>query len=119
MSKKETETKTVKSQRSTSSRVSPVRIILVILLLLAGLGILLYPTISNLWNEHLHYKLIGNYEAEVAELPDERKEQLMADAASNYSKLIELGKEKEEIDQEIERKFERFMELQELVDKIG
>ena len=51
-----------------------------ILLLLLGLGILLYPTISNLWNEYLHHRMIGNYEAEVAKLPSETKEKLMADA---------------------------------------
>ena len=51
-----------------------------ILLLLLGLGILLYPTISNLWNEYLHHRMIGNYEAEVAQLPDETKNQLMSDA---------------------------------------
>ena len=34
--------------------------------------------------------------------------------------LVEkLGKEKEAVDLEIEQKFERFMELQELVDRIG
>ena len=59
---------------------SKLRILLVILLLLLGLGILLYPTISNLWNEYLHHRMIGNYEAEVAKLPDETKNQLMADA---------------------------------------
>ena len=58
-------------------------------------------------------------EIETLEKRSEELERLMADASSDYSKLIELGKEKEEIDQEIERKFERFMELQELVDKIG
>ena len=58
-------------------------------------------------------------EIETLEKRSEELEHLMADASSDYSKLIELGKEKEEIDQEIERKFERFMELQELVDKIG
>ena len=58
-------------------------------------------------------------EIETLEKRSEELERLMADASSDYSKLIELGKEKEAVDQEIERKFERFMELQELVDKIG
>ena len=58
-------------------------------------------------------------EIETLEKRSEELEHLMADASSDYSKLIELGKEKEAVDQEIERKFERFMELQELVDKIG
>lgn len=78
MSRKRTTEK--KRTRSTSSRISPVRIILFILLLLIGLGVLLYPTISNLWNERLHQKMIGSYEEEVAELPDERKNELLEEA---------------------------------------
>ena len=56
------------------------RLILVILLLIAGLGILLYPTISNLWNERFQSKMIGTYEEEVAELPDEKKQELLEQA---------------------------------------
>lgn len=78
MSRKRTTEK--KRTRSTSSRISPVRIILFILLLLIGLGVLLYPTISNLWNERLHQKMIGSYEEEVAELPDEKKNELLEEA---------------------------------------
>ena len=48
--------------------------------MLVGLGVLLYPTISNLWNEYLHYRQIGSYEIEVSQLPDERIAQLKADA---------------------------------------
>lgn len=78
MSRKRTTEK--ERTRSTSSRISPVRIILFILLLLIGLGVLLYPTISNLWNERLHQKMIGSYEEEVAELPDEKKNELLEEA---------------------------------------
>lgn len=78
MSRKRTTEK--KRTRSTSGRISPVRIILFILLLLIGLGVLLYPTISNLWNERLHQKMIGSYEEEVAELPDEKKNELLEEA---------------------------------------
>ena len=49
-----------------------------------------------------------------AELDDQ-----IAKAASDYPRLLELGREKEALDFELERKFERFMELQELVDKLG
>ena len=80
MSQKITEETQEKRKRSTSGRISPVRIILFILLLLIGLGVLLYPTISNLWNERLHQKMIGSYEEELAELPDERKNELLEEA---------------------------------------
>lgn len=69
-----------KRRRSTSGRVSGVRVLLVILLMLIGLGILLYPTISNLWNERLHQKMIGTYEEEVIKLTDEQKNKLLEEA---------------------------------------
>ena len=70
------------------------------------------------FKEQYDYEHIES-EIEALEKRSEELEQLMADAASNYSKLIELGKEKEAVDLEVEQKFERFMELQELVDRIG
>ncbi len=70
------------------------------------------------FKEQYDYEHIES-EIEALEKRSEELEQMMADAASNYSKLIELGKEKEAVDLQIEQKFERFMELQELVDRIG
>lgn len=69
-----------KRRRSTSGRVSGVRVLLVILLMLIGLGILLYPTISNLWNERLQSKMISTYETVISELPDEQKSELLKNA---------------------------------------
>lgn len=57
-----------------------IRIILFILLMLIGAGILLYPTISNLWNEYLHHKLISGYTEEVEELSPEVKSELLEEA---------------------------------------
>lgn len=57
-----------------------VRIIIAILILLIGAGILLYPTISNLWNEHMHHKMIANYDGTVAKLSDEEKNRLLEEA---------------------------------------
>ena len=71
-------------RQSTSGRFGVIRVLLVILLMLIGLGILLYPTISNLWNERLQQKLISSYEEEVAELSDDRKNELL-EAAYEYN----------------------------------
>lgn len=73
-----------KRRRSTSGRVSGVRVLLVVLLMLIGLGILLYPTISNLWNERLNSKIINYYESEVSQLPSEKKSELL-EAAYEYN----------------------------------
>ena len=40
----------------------------------------------------------------------------IAESATDYPKLVALTKEKEEVDAEIERKMDRFIELQEMVD---
>lgn len=73
-----------KRRRSTSGRVSGVRVLLVILLMLIGLGILLYPTISNLWNQRFQSKMINTYDEEVAHLTDEKKSELLQ-AAYEYN----------------------------------
>lgn len=57
---------------------------------------------------------IEKLEARSAEL-----ETLMAGAATDFPRLMELSKEKDEVDAEIERKMERFIELQEMVDSFS
>lgn len=72
--------KGAKGKSSSSGIGNKVRIILVILLMLIGLGVLLYPTISNMWNEYLQFRQIGNYETEIEQLPNERIIKLLEDA---------------------------------------
>ena len=57
-----------------------VRAILFILLMLIGAGILLYPTVSNLWNERLHHRMITEYDGEVEQLPDAEKARMLEEA---------------------------------------
>ncbi len=54
--------------------------ILLILILLAGLSLLLYPTVSDYWNSFHQSKAIASYAEQVAQLDDDRYEQLWADA---------------------------------------
>ena len=59
-----------------------------------------------------------NIEAEIEKL-EEKSAELevqIAEAATDYPKLMALSKEKEEVDAEIERKMDRYVELQEMVD---
>ena len=62
-----------------------------------------------------------NIESEIEELEQlcADLEKQMAGATTDFSKLIELGKKKEETEAEIERKMERFIELQEMVDSFN
>ncbi len=70
------------------------------------------------FNEQKEY---DNIEAEIEKLEERSAELegLIAGSSTNYSRLMELSKEKEETDAEIERRMERFLELQEMVDSFS
>ncbi len=70
------------------------------------------------FNEQKEY---DNIEAEIEKLEarSAELEGLIAGASTDYSKLMELSKEKEETDALIERRMERFLELQEMVESFG
>lgn len=53
-----------------------------ILILLIGLSLILYPSISNWWNETRSSKVISDYSELVAELKEDEYEQLWADAVA-------------------------------------
>ncbi len=59
-----------------------------------------------------------NIEAEIEKLEEKSAEleTQIAEAATDYPRLMALSKEKEEVDAEIERKMDRYVELQEMVD---
>ncbi|WP_026527897.1 ABC-F family ATP-binding cassette domain-containing protein [Butyrivibrio sp. VCD2006] len=63
-------------------------------------------------------KEYDNIESEIEALEEKSAEleTQIAQAATDYPKLMALSKEKEEVDAEIERKMDRYVELQEMVD---
>ncbi len=62
--------------------------ILLALVFLVGLSLVLYPTVSNWWNESRSSKIISNYSDMVAELDDDQYEKMWADAISyNQSRV--------------------------------
>lgn len=71
--------------------------IIVALIFLCGLSLFLYPTISNLYNQHLNHKLIGDYEEVFENTSPEKISQAMEDAVAfnthhdDPEKLKELG----------------------------
>ena len=58
-------------------------------------------------------------EAEIEELENRSSElgEAIAAATTDFSRLMDLTREKEEVETQIERKLERFLELQEMVDR--
>lgn len=62
--------------------------ILLVLILLAGLSLLLYPSVSNYWNSLHQTRAIATYAEEVANLDNDAYDQLWQDAASYNQSLL-------------------------------
>ncbi len=56
--------------------------IVVLILFLCGLSLFLYPTVSNLYNQYLNHKLIGDYQETFENATPEQLSQAMADAVA-------------------------------------
>ena len=71
--------------------------IIVAVIFLCGLSLFLYPTVSNLYNQHLNNKLIGEYKETFSSATPEEFNEAMKDAVAfnenrgNEEKLKELG----------------------------
>lgn len=61
--------------------------IILILVFLAGLFLLLYPTVSDYWNSFHQSRVIAEYAEQVQELDEEEYEKLLADARE-YNKTL-------------------------------
>jgi len=57
----------------------------IVLVFIIGAGVLLYPTVSNLWNEYRHAQLVSEYEQTVSALHDEERQRLREEA-NHYNK---------------------------------
>lgn len=62
--------------------------LMIIFLFALGLAILLYPTISNAWNERLANRLIVNHEQTIAEIDLETISKVKADAIAYNNSLV-------------------------------
>lgn len=71
--------------------------VIIVIIFLFGLCLFLYPTISNLWNEHVNTTLIDKYQDVVASIPAEDKQKYLEEAhlyneyMYDKAKLAELG----------------------------
>ncbi len=66
--------------------------VLLLLILLIGLALILYPTVSNWWNSFHASKAISDYAEQVATLDDDQYEELWEEAiAYNRSMMISAG----------------------------
>ena len=82
--KKKEKEETLRKKKKGGGKLST---IILVLILLAGLGIMLYPTVSDYWNSFHQSQAIANYDAAVAELDDTDYEALFA-AAEAYNEHL-------------------------------
>jgi len=65
--------------------------IVLVLLLLIGLSLLLYPSVSDYWNSFHQSRAIANYAEAVADIDNEKYEALWQSAAAYNAQLAEIG----------------------------
>ncbi len=65
--------------------------VLLVLLLLVGLSVLLYPTVANWWNSRTQTRAIAMYEETTDALSAEQREQILAEAEAYNEQIYELG----------------------------
>lgn len=82
--------KNKKTRRKKKRGVSLSTIILLVILL-AGLGVMLYPTVSDYWNSFHQTRAINNYDQVVARLDETDYEKLFAEAEAYNQHLQESG----------------------------
>ena len=84
------EKKKQRKSRNTKKRKDSFSTIILVLILLAGLGIMLYPTVSDYWNSFHQTRAINHYDEAVAELDETDYEELFAQAETYNEHLGEL-----------------------------
>lgn len=73
--------------RKKSSKIST---IILIIILLVGLSVMLYPTVSDWWNSKVQSRAVANYNDVVAEMDDGETERLFAEADAYNQALAKL-----------------------------
>ena len=83
-------------------RTSNLITLFLIFILLAGLSLLLYPTVSDYWNSLHQSHAIASYAEQVAEIDSDTYEQLWADAQAYNQSLIDKADRYDMTDEERE-----------------
>lgn len=67
--------------------------IVIVVIGLVGLGMLLYPTVSDWWNNMHQSYVIADYEHAVAEMDTSKQDQMLADAEAYNASLASTGQQ--------------------------
>ena len=84
--------------------------IIIALIFLAGLGFLLYPTVSNLWNRAHQSRAIATYTKQVEKL-DESQNKEMLKAARKYNKSLLKKSDHWKLSKKDKKKYESLLDV--------
>lgn len=76
--------------------------IILVLLLLIGLSLILYPSVSDYWNSFHQSRAIANYAEAVADIDNEQYEALWQSAVTYNENLAEIGVQWEPTEEQLE-----------------
>ena len=81
------------------------------LMLVAGLCLLLYPTVSNYWNSFHQSKTIASYAEKIAQMDKEETKQVWKEAEDFNRKLLESGNNNWKMNEEKTKEYESILDV--------
>lgn len=84
--------------------------IIIALIFLAGLGFLLYPTVSNLWNRAHQSRAIATYTKQVEKLDDSQNKEILK-AARKYNKSLLKKSDHWKLSKKDKKKYESLLDV--------
>ena len=84
--------------------------IIIALIFLAGLGFLLYPTVSNLWNRAHQPRAIATYTKQVEKLDDSQNKEMLK-AARKYNKSLLKKSDHWKLSKKDKKKYESLLDV--------
>jgi len=84
--------------------------ILLLLIFLAGLSLLLYPTVSNWWNMQYQSSAIDGYDQSIVDLDSEQYEELWAEAHA-YNERLHSGEVRNASEEEIQAEYNSLLNV--------
>ena len=84
--------------------------IIIALIFLAGLGFLLYPTVSNLWNRAHQSRAIATYTKQVEKLDDSQNQEMLK-AARKYNKSLLKKSDHWKLSKKDKKKYESLLDV--------
>ncbi|MGN1139383.1 MAG: class C sortase [Ruminococcus sp.] len=84
--------------------------VLLVLIVLAGLSLLLYPTVSDYWNSFTQSKAIATYVEDVANLTEKKYNRILTEA-KNYNSALPVGNNATELSDRQMKKYLKTLDV--------